>query len=238
MYLSLVLTLIYEKSNGGALTSSASTTDLPVTKNIHHEALEQFHPTTFFALVAAAQICFIFSQEASVQHCTMPLETSLLEWFEVKSTVRFGTSIEVTLGKRREDKKTFPCAEVLYVSVSDGFSDEDVASYIRFHNAYVLHRVQKDWENTFSLVYDVHQISNAVSWPALLSRSLTFSLMHSSLGEYYKRWLYRASVIVSDTKNVTLIKQAQTPFIDKDTKTILFRTHEDKVTLAEELQKT
>ena len=183
------------------------------------------------------------------------MDTSLARWFDAASTITFG-KVHVTLCKRRVWKSAeelaragppreadgsieqFPCAEVLYVVVDNGFSDEDSAAYIRFHNAYVLHRVQKEWPHTFALVYDVRNVKEPDSWPAFFERAMAFSLMHSNLGEHYMRWLHGVSVIIGEARYIPLIQQARAPFMTETTPHILFRTPHEKLPLAEAIRRS
>ena len=162
------------------------------------------------------------------------LEASLAECFEEASTASFG-KIVVTLGRRRTAETR--CAEVLQVVVGDQFSDHDMTEYIRFHNAYVLHRVRKGWPHTFAMVYDVSGVAEPASWPAFVERALSFSMMHAALGTHYLRHLHRVVAIVNDRRYVPLILRVQAPFVDSSTPSIVFRTHEDGGTLAEEIRR-
>ena len=155
------------------------------------------------------------------------MDASLRADFEEPSVIQIG-SVTVSLAKRRAGSE-FPCAEVLTVVVSGDFTDEDAAAYIRFHNAYVLNRARNNWPHQFAIAYDVRAFGVVDSWPALVERALPFALMHSNLGDQYRKLLFRCSALLPNDAAAAIqcIQRVQEPFRDKDTKPVLFHTDAD-----------
>ena len=121
---------------------------------------------------------------------------------------------------------------MLYVTVLEDFTDADVDAYIRFHNAFVLHRVKKGWPHRFGLVYDARRVRPPSNLVAYAERMMAFALMHSSLGETYKRWLHRVVAILPDSNLTEWLLQVQAPFKDASTKPVGVLTAGDSVAAA------
>lgn len=139
------------------------------------------------------------------------------------STTSFG-QVSVTLW-RRSERSDASCAEVLVVTVHPSFSDDDVSAYIKFHNAFVLHRAKKEWPHRFGLVYDVRALRQESSKVFARTESVAaFALMHSSLGDAYKRWLHRVVAVIPSADVVDRLRQLQAPFVDAETKPVVFVT--------------
>lgn len=133
----------------------------------------------------------------------MEIDASLKADFAFDAFAQFGT-VHAALGKRRPTT-TAPCEELLYVHVGTApLTDEDVASYARFHRSFVMHRVRSRWPHRFAMVYDISSSAAPTDLPAFLLRIGDFCAMQSDLGEHYKTLLL-CTVVVVDSASAAAV---------------------------------
>lgn len=153
------------------------------------------------------------------------MDDSLATHCDMVTTTRFG-DIQVWLWKRKaEAAASFPCAEVLQVVVTR-VTRHDVEAYIRFHNAFVLHRAKHEWPHRFALVYDPRAVDTTVDWSNIVEHTAAFALMHSALGDHYRSLLHQVVVRLADASLAERILAIQSPFVDETTRAIKFVTTE------------